>query len=92
MVYGETASYSKPTFEQCKKYAQKFGVDPANMLIDNEANQGWPVLFDAIDSLSGGSLGLPWYCVLDGQSMEYIWASSVGTENVYSVIDELLAK
>lgn len=92
VIYGENGSYSKPTQAQCVKYAQKYGVDPANMLIDNEQGSGWYKTFDAIENYGNGSVGLPWYCVLDGRSMEYYWSNATSTTSHETAIEELLAK
>lgn len=92
VVIGENASGAEPSLEYCKDYAGAKGLDPAATFVDHDGRSSWPVLFSAIDTYSGGSIGLPWNAVLDGRSMEYIWSSNAGSGDLYSVQDELMAR
>lgn len=91
VVIGENQLTGPPSLEYCLDYATAKGADPAQVFIDNDGSHSWPVLFGAIDTYSGGSIGLPWNAVLDGASMEYIWSSNAGTGDLYSVQDALLS-
>jgi len=91
VVIGEDGFSGPPSLEYCMTYALAKGLDPANVFIDHDGRRSWPELFGAIETYSGGSIGLPWNAVLDGVSMEYIWSSNAGTGDLYSVQDQLLA-
>ncbi|TNF26285.1 MAG: hypothetical protein EP329_21520 [Deltaproteobacteria bacterium] len=90
VVLGENQLAGPPSLEYCLDYATAKGADPAQVFIDNDGSQGWPVLFSALDTYTDGSIGLPWNAVLDGASMEYIWSSNAGSGDLYSVQDALL--
>lgn len=90
VVIGENASGLAPSLEYCMDYAGRKGLDPSSTFIDNDGTNSWPTLFSAIDTYSGGSIGLPWNAVLDGRSMEYIWSSNAGSGDLYSVQEELM--
>jgi len=92
VVIGENAAGAEPSLEYCKDYAGKKGLDAAATFIDHDGTNSWPVLFGAIDTYSGGSIGLPWNAVLDGRSMEYIWSSNAGSGDLYNVQDELMSR
>jgi hypothetical protein len=92
VVIGENNASAAPSLQYCKDYAGAKGLDPAATFIDNDGQRSWPVLFDAINTYSGGSIGLPWNAVLDGRSMEYVWSSNAGSGDLYSVQDELLSR
>jgi len=92
VVIGENAAGAAPSLEYCKDYAGKKGLDMASTFIDHDGTNSWPVLFGAIDTYSGGSIGLPWNAVLDGRSMEYIWSSNAGSGDLYGVQDELMSR
>lgn len=92
VVIGENNAGGQPSLEYCKDYAGAKGVDPASTFVDNDGSRSWPVLFSAIETYSGGSIGLPWNVVLDGRSMEYIWSSNAGSGDLYQVQDDLMAR
>jgi len=92
VVIGENQLAGQPSLEYCLDYATAKGADPAQVFIDHDGSNSWPTLFSAIDTYSGGSIGLPWNAVLDGASMEYIWSSNAGTGDLYSVQDALLER
>ncbi len=92
VVIGENAAGTEPSLEYCKDYAGAKGLDPASTFVDHDGSNSWPVLFSAIDTYSGGSIGLPWNAVLDGRSMEYIWSSNAGSGDLYEVQDALMAR
>jgi hypothetical protein len=92
VVIGENNASAAPSLQYCKDYAGAKGLDPAATFIDNDGQRSWPVLFEAINTYSGGSIGLPWNAVLDGRSMEYVWSSNAGSGDLYSVQDELMSR
>ncbi len=92
VVIGEDAAGAQPTLAYCSDYAGKKGLDPATTYIDHDGTNSWPVIFGAIDTYSGGSIGLPWNAVLDGRSMEYIWSSNAGSGDLYQVQDDLMSR
>ena len=92
VVIGENAAGAQPSLEYCKDYAGAKGIDPASTFVDHDGKNSWPTLFAAIDTYSGGSIGLPWNAVLDGRSMEYIWSSNAGSGDLYQVQDDLLSR
>lgn len=92
VVIGENTAGTAPSVQYCKDYAGAKGLDPGATFIDHDGQRSWPVLFDAINTYSGGSIGLPWNAVLDGRSMEYVWSSNAGSGDLYSVQDELLSR
>lgn len=92
VVIGENAASAKPSLEYCKDYAGAKGLDAASTFVDNDGSRSWPVLFDALNTYSGGSIGLPWNAVLDGRSMEYIWSSTAGEGDLYSAQDKLMSR
>jgi len=92
VVIGEDRLGGKPSLAYCKDYALAKGLDPENTFVDNDGSGSWPVLFGAINTYSGGSIGLPWNAVLDGTSMLYVWSSNAGDGDLYSAQDALLGK
>jgi hypothetical protein len=92
VVIGENAAGGAPSLEYCKDYAGSKGLDPASTFIDHDGTNSWPTLFGAIDTYSGGSIGLPWNAVVDGRSFEYVWSSNAGSGDLYSVQDALMAR
>lgn len=90
ILYGETPAAVKPTIADCYQYAEEMGIDPAQVFIDNTDGRAWGNTFDRIENYAGGSLGIPWSCLLDGRSMEYIWSSTVGTGTIYEEMEALL--
>ncbi|PIE15710.1 MAG: hypothetical protein CSA66_08140, partial [Proteobacteria bacterium] len=92
VVIGENAASGQPSLEYCKDYALAKGLDPATTYVDHDGTRSWPAVFGAIDTYSGGSIGLPWNAVLDGRSMEYVWSSNAGSGDLYGAQDALLAR
>ncbi|MCA9513806.1 MAG: redoxin domain-containing protein [Myxococcales bacterium] len=90
VVVGEDQFSEPPSLEYCMDYALSHGLSPEQTFIDNDGTRSWPNLFTAIDTYSGGSIGLPWNVVLDGRSMEYVWSSNTGNGDLYGAQDELL--
>jgi len=90
VVIGEDRLGAPPTLAYCREYALAKGLDPANTFIDNDRSRAWASLFDAINTYSGGSIGLPWNAVLDGASMRYVWSSNAGDGDLYGAQDALL--
>lgn len=92
VVIGENNGGGAPSLQYCKDYAGAKGLDPSATFIDNDGQRSWPVVFSAINTYSGGSIGLPWNAVLDGRSMEYVWSSNAGSGDLYAVQDELMSR
>ena len=92
VVIGENNASAAPSLQYCKDYAGAKGLDAAATFIDHDGQRSWPTLFEAINTYSGGTIGLPWNAVLDGRSMEYVWSSNAGSGDLYSVQDELLSR
>lgn len=90
IVLGENAAKDAPTVGYCEEYGEKKAVSPDRMYMDNENGVSWAVIWDAMDNYAGGSVGLPWQAVLDGQTMEYMWSSMAGTGDVVSTVCELI--
>jgi hypothetical protein len=79
------ADVTPSTEANCKQYAMQMGIDPARMILDS----GHQLLFSKIDPGGGGSIGMPWDCVMDAQGMIYYWNFENGGDPM-SAIDELL--
>jgi len=92
VVIGENNASAAPSVEYCMDYAGAKGLDPASTFIDHDGQRSWPKLFEAINTYSGSSIGLPWNAVLDGRSMEYVWSSNAGSGDLYAVQDELMSR
>lgn len=92
VVIGEDRLGAAPSLAYCREYALAKGLDPENTFIDHDGTNAWPVLFGAINTYSGNSIGLPWNAVLDGASMVYVWSSNAGEGDLYGAQDALLAK
>ncbi|MFT7578978.1 MAG: hypothetical protein ACI9MR_000640 [Myxococcota bacterium] len=90
VVVGEDNFGNEPTLEYCTAYATGKGMDPALTFIDHDGTQSWPNLFTHINTYSGGSIGLPWNVVLNGNSMEYVWSSNTGEGDLYGAQRTLL--
>jgi hypothetical protein len=92
VVIGEDRLGGQPSLAYCREYALAKGLDPENTFVDHDGQGSWPVLFGAINTYSGNSIGLPWNAVLDGQSMVYVWSSNAGDGDLYGAQDALLGK
>jgi thiol-disulfide isomerase/thioredoxin len=92
VVLGEDRLGGQPSEAYCREYALAKGLDPENTFIDHDGRGSWPVLFDAINTYSGSSIGLPWNAVLDGGSMTYVWSSNVGDGDLFGAIDALMGR
>jgi len=79
------ADLTPSTEANCKQYAMQMGIDPARMILD----AGHQLLFSKIDPGGGGSIGMPWDCVMDAQGMIYYWNWEQGGDPL-AAIDELL--
>ena len=81
IVIGEDGNAAPPTLNYCKQYAAQYGIPPEKTYIDSAGNgAGWNTLFTNIYPYlaDDGSFALPWDAVLDGDNMEYMYASSYG--------------
>jgi len=95
VVLGENQTEGKPSIGYCQAYAQQHGV-PLNKIFIDHGNTygGWETLFGYINPYIGsdGMFALPWEAVLDGDNMEYIFASSAGPYNsAVEAINQALA-
>ena len=87
-VLGQTPSYEVPTSDYCTQYAQQAGVDPARVLIDNNAeNIPWRTFEESISTYE--MEGIPWNAILRGSNMEYIWADNANNGTITTLQDAL---
>ena len=78
-VLGEDANGAPPTLNYCKQYADQYSIPYDKVVIDNGAQYGgWETTFSHIYPYlaDDGSFALPWDAILDGDNMEYMFASS----------------
>ncbi len=92
VVLGEDSNSAPPSLAYCKAYAAEKGIDPAATFVDNDGQgRSWAILFDALNTYTTTSIGLPWNAVLDGRNMVYVWSSTAGEGDLYQAQDALLS-
>ena len=89
-IMGEDDNEARPTLSFCQEYAQNHGVDPSRMFVDYGENYPWETFFAEIYPYIGDSFGVPWFAVLDGRNLQYVYNDSVGPGTLDGAVNSLL--
>jgi hypothetical protein len=75
-ILGENRQYAKPSFNECKAYATRYGVPEDSMFIDHNDTDSFRWTFAQLAPYvgAGGSFGLPFNAVVNAETMEYVYA------------------
>ena len=91
-ILGENRQYAKPTLNQCKAYAMRYGVPEDSMFIDHDDTDSFRWTFAKLAPYvgAGGSFGLPFNAVINAETKEYVYADRGPNTNPINVVIENL--
>lgn len=87
-VLGEDANYDPPTLRYCQQYGAQEGIAD-RVYMDPNFDSMFRAMYEYPSAT--GSIGLPWYGVVDPRDMSYVWARNAPTtETMEQALNRLL--